>query len=112
MTEALNEPNGAQLTFAIFHVSHLGHILVSKYLSLIFSVLFLTFKNPPYDVVILKPDGNYTYTGSGLLWQSWLAEKLNFTYVFYSSYFNYNYSTTSTLFELTVSRTALWCSTK
>ncbi|XP_046446872.1 uncharacterized protein LOC124196104 [Daphnia pulex] len=46
--------NGVQLTFAVNH-------------------------NPPYDTLILRPDGNYTHTGSGPIWQAWLARKLNFT---------------------------------
>ncbi|KAI9566014.1 hypothetical protein GHT06_009813 [Daphnia sinensis] len=48
------ELNGAHLTFAVFH-------------------------NPPYDVLTLRPDGNYSHKGSGPTWQKWLAKKLNFT---------------------------------
>ncbi|XP_046446905.1 glutamate receptor ionotropic, delta-1-like [Daphnia pulex] len=44
---------------------------------------YLTFfncKNPPFDVVIQKPNGSFSHFGTGPLWQSWLAKKLNFTY--------------------------------
>jgi hypothetical protein len=43
---------------------------------------YLTFfncKNPPFDVVIQKPNGSFSHFGTGPLWQSWLAKKLNFT---------------------------------
>ncbi|XP_057369973.1 glutamate receptor ionotropic, delta-1-like [Daphnia carinata] len=37
-------------------------------------------KNPPYDVLTLRPDGNYSHKGTGPTWQRWLAKKLNFTF--------------------------------
>nr|CAH0098391.1 unnamed protein product [Daphnia galeata] len=38
---------------------------------------------PPFDVLTLRPDGNYTHTGSGIVVYSWLAAKLNFTFSYY-----------------------------
>ncbi|XP_045025959.1 glutamate receptor ionotropic, delta-1-like [Daphnia magna] len=46
--------NGARLTFVVFH-------------------------NPPFSTLIFRPDGNYSFTGTGPLWQTWMAKKLNFT---------------------------------
>ncbi|XP_057369794.1 glutamate receptor ionotropic, delta-1-like [Daphnia carinata] len=40
---------------------------------------FVLFHNPPYSTVIFRPDGNYSYTGTGPLWQTWMTKKLNFT---------------------------------
>ncbi|KAI9566009.1 hypothetical protein GHT06_009808 [Daphnia sinensis] len=46
--------NGARLTFVVFH-------------------------NPPFATLVFRPDGNYSFTGTGPLWQTWMAKKLNFT---------------------------------
>lgn len=83
--------NGARLTFAVFHVSQtLSNLMVFESTVIIamvrtikyWRVLFFSMKNPPYDVFVHRPDGNHTYMGSGPIWHSWLAKKLNFTYVF------------------------------
>jgi hypothetical protein len=39
-------------------------------------------KMPPFDVLTLRPDGNYTHTGSSKVLYDWVSEKLNFTYDF------------------------------
>ncbi len=72
-----NGLNGAQLIFAIFHVSQLINHKQSWDGKITINIFFTHLKNPPYDVVILKPDGYYTYTRVGVLWQSRLAQKLN-----------------------------------
>lgn len=62
-----NELNGTiQLIFAIFHVSQLINHKQSWDDKITIQIFFTHLKNPPYDVVILKPDGNYTYTGVGV----------------------------------------------
>ncbi|XP_046447217.1 glutamate receptor ionotropic, kainate 2-like [Daphnia pulex] len=38
---------------------------------------------PPFDILTLKPDGNYTNSGISPILFNWLTEKLNFTISFY-----------------------------
>ncbi len=37
-------------------------------------------KMPPFDLLTLRPDGNYTHTGSSKVLFDWVATNLNFTY--------------------------------
>ncbi|EFX66287.1 hypothetical protein DAPPUDRAFT_116519 [Daphnia pulex] len=76
-----NGLNGAHLIFAVFHV--LKALADDKFQTVSLHEYYSTFfncKNPPFDVVIQKPNGSYSHFGTGPLWQSWLAKKLNFTY--------------------------------
>lgn len=77
--------NGAHLTFAVFHVSRKILFIACTY-NKILLLFFLAIKNPPYDVIVQNPNGNHTYIGSGPIWHAWLAQKLNFTYVFFTNY--------------------------
>ena len=33
---------------------------------------------PPFDILTLGPDGNFTHTGSNKMLYDWLSEKLDF----------------------------------
>lgn len=72
--------NGVHLNFGVYNVSCL-FILVVEY-STSYSLLHFDWKIPPYNVITLKPDGNYTHTGSTPLLIEWLTERINFTYVY------------------------------
>jgi hypothetical protein len=70
--------NGATLKFAVTHVSR-NPLRIQIFLSAINNLLAV--KYPPFNVLSLQADGNYTDTGSTPMFFAWLAEKLNFTYV-------------------------------
>jgi hypothetical protein len=73
--------NGVHLKLGAIHVSWLSfshYELMTNYL-IYFSV---PGKMPLFDVLTLRPDGNYTHTGSSKVLYDWVAEKLNFTYDF------------------------------
>lgn len=38
------------------------------------------FQNPPYENLVLKPDGNYTSIGPTANAHEWLSKKMNYTY--------------------------------
>jgi len=99
-----NKLNGAHLTFVVYHVSRsislrlllstameaIDGMIGIIFTSICVGVFLLLHKNPPYDVLSFGPLGNYSHTGTGPKWQSWLARKLNFTYYVSSLFLSIN----------------------